>query len=327
MSLDASLVTVLGRGSHGPLVTKLQNYFNRYENPQPKLKVDGDFGKGTEDAVRAFSKKNDLSTGMILFGHESWKIAGRKIGFVDILTDSELPLAVKAVMLLPPTQRIEVYPEVFLPLYRTAFGSGPTQQQRQGLTTILQKISQDSAITDVRWAAYMLATVKLETAHTFNPIPEDGCNDANNPVCTPVTLKNGNVVSRSYGNHKPCPNLSLKPPLPCPNGKQTHTYYGRGYVQITGKDNYKNLGHQIGLGDQLVHAPERALDPDVAYSIMSAGMTQGLFTGDSLSDHINNVKCDYKNARKIINPADTGTYNMIAGYAEKFQAMLEASQK
>jgi len=327
MSLDASLVTVLGRGSHGPLVTKLQNYFNSYENPQPALKVDGDFGKGTEDAVRAFCKKNDLSTVMILFGHESWKIIARKIGFLNIVTDSEFPLPIKAVMLMPPSPRVDVYPEVFLALYRTAFGTSPTQQQRTGLTTLLQKIAQDSDITDLRWASYMLATVKLETAHTFTPIAEFGCNDANNPVCTPVTLKNGQVVSRAYGNHVPCPNLSLKPPLLCPNGKKTHTYYGRGYVQITHKDNYKSLGKQIGLGDQLVHAPERALDPDVAYSIMSVGMRQGLFTGDKLSDYINNVKCDYSSARKIINPGDTGTYGMIAKYAEKFQCMLEASLK
>jgi hypothetical protein len=327
MSLDASLVTVLGRGSRGPLVTKLQNYFNSYENPHPALKPDGDFGKGTEDAVRAFSKQNDLSTGLILFGHESWKIIGRKIGFLSVLTDSELPLYIRLIMLSPSPPRIDVYPEVFLALYRTAFGSTPTQQQRQGLTTLLQKISQDSDITDVRWAAYMLATVKLETAHTFTPVAEFGCNDANTPVCTPVTLKNGNVVSRAYGNPVPCPNLSLKPPIACPNGKQTHTYYGRGYVQITHKNNYKSLGQQIGLADQLVHAPERALDPDIAYSIMSVGMRQGLFTGDKLSDYINNVDCDYNNARKIINPGDTGTYDMIAGYARKFQAMLEASLK
>ena len=327
MALDATLVTVLGRGSHGPLVTKLQTYFNAYENPQPRLKTDGDFGQGTEDAVRAFCKRNDLSTGMILFGHESWKIIGRKIGFLNVLTDSELPLYIKAVMLMPASPKVDVYPEVFLGLYRTAFGSSLTQQQRTGLTTLLQKISGDGDVTDLRWAAYMLATVKLETAHTFTPIAEYGCNDANTPVCTPVTLKNGQVVSRSYGNPVPCPNLSLKPPLPCPNGKQTHTYYGRGYVQITHKNNYKNLSQKIGLGDQLVHAPERALDPEVAYSIMSVGMRQGLFTGEKLSDYINNALCDYKNARKIINPGDTGTYDMIAKYAEKFQAMLEASLK
>jgi predicted chitinase len=46
-------------------------------------------------------------------------------------------------------------------------------------------------------------------------------------------------------------------------------YIGRGYLQITGKYNYKHFGDKIkpGLGDQLLENPNLAMRPDVAASL------------------------------------------------------------
>jgi hypothetical protein len=69
--------------------------------------------------------------------------------------------------------------------------------------------------------------------------------------------------------------------------------------------------------------PERAKDTLTAYRIMSLGMRDGLFTGRSLRHYINGAKCDYVNARRIINGTDKA--QAIAGYAAKFERILRAS--
>jgi hypothetical protein len=83
------------------------------------------------------------------------------------------------------------------------------------------------------------------------------------------------------------------------------------------------LSQALNLGNQLVIHPEKALDPGIAYSVMSYGMRNGSFTGKKLSDFIYADQCDYKNARKIINGLDQ--WAIIKGFAEKFEAMLQAS--
>lgn len=46
-------------------------------------------------------------------------------------------------------------------------------------------------------------------------------------------------------------------------------YRGRGFVQLTGRDNYRRCGAGIGLGDALVFAPERANEPVLAARLLA----------------------------------------------------------
>ena len=46
-------------------------------------------------------------------------------------------------------------------------------------------------------------------------------------------------------------------------------YKGRGFVQLTGHSNYKEIGKAIGLGDRLVDEPELANEPDIAAQILA----------------------------------------------------------
>ncbi|HYJ78204.1 MAG TPA: glycoside hydrolase family 19 protein, partial [Longimicrobiaceae bacterium] len=101
----------------------------------------------------------------------------------------------------------------------------------------------------------------------------------------------------------------------------TNVYYGRGYVQLTWKDNYAAMGQ--ALGNRLVYEPGLALDADVAYRIMSLGMRKGSFTGKKLADYIGGDKADYVNARRIINGVDQA--QRIAGYAKQLEAILRGS--
>lgn len=64
-------------------------------------------------------------------------------------------------------------------------------------------------------------------------------------------------------------------------------YYGRGYIQLTHKNNYKKATEylkSIGIDIDLVANPEKAADPDIAAIIAIQGMKEGWFTGKKLSE-------------------------------------------
>ena len=50
-----------------------------------------------------------------------------------------------------------------------------------------------------------------------------------------------------------------------------------------------------------------------------------LLQGKKLADYLSGDTCDYKNARRIINGTDQ--WQLIQGYAEKFEGILRASIK
>lgn len=178
----------------------------------------------------------------------------------------------------------------FLFLYQNEYATLKSSQQ-EGLSFLLGKIAEDEAITDIRQAAYMLATVKHECAETWQPIAE---------------YDRG--IGKKYG---------------LPDKRTGKVYYGRGYVQLTWADNYQAMGQALGV--QLMETPELAMDPEIAYDIMSRGMCKGSFTGVKLSTYITDEKCDYVNARRIINGTDCA--EKIAGYAATIESMLEQSKE
>ncbi|HEX6036878.1 glycoside hydrolase family 19 protein [Longimicrobium sp.] len=179
--------------------------------------------------------------------------------------------------------------------YAAAFGALPGSKQA-GLDALLSAAEADTDITDIRWLAYMFATVKHECADTWKPIEEYG-KGKGHKYGQPVTVTDPD--GKSYSN----------------------AYYGRGYVQLTWDYNYRNMGKV--LNNRLLYEPGLALDADVAYRIMSYGMRNGSFTGARLSRFISGDTCDYVNARKIINGLDQA--QRIAGYAQKLEQVLRAS--
>ncbi len=144
------------------------------------------------------------------------------------------------------------------------------------------------------WVAYALATAWHETAHSMQPIKEFG---------GPTYFK------RMYDSEGQKPQLAKR--LGNIHPGDGVKFAGRGYVQLTGRDNYE----RYGIADR----PDDAMKPDVAARILRDGMEHGRFTGKKLADYLPG---DYVGARRIINGTDKA--HEIAGHAHAFETALIA---
>lgn len=147
--------------------------------------------------------------------------------------------------------------------------------------------------------AYFFATIGWETAWTFAPI----------------------VEKRAAGNQQDVRRMQDK--------YWSTGYYGRGYVQLTWKDNYKKLGNIIDV--DLVAKPNELLKPSVSYEVAAIGMRNGLFRSRNngspikLSDFVNENTTNFTRARDIINGDVDKHGKLISGFAEELHLVFNKS--
>ena len=178
------------------------------------------------------------------------------------------------------------------------------QHQVQGMDAILDEWESNCNYKDLRWLAYILATVYHETAKTMQPIEEYGKGKG---------LAYGGKLRMGGGPGK-------RVPYTTPN----KIYYGRGLVQTTWYENYEKLTKTAkakAMGWDFLNNPEIMLQ--MKPSVFSAfyGMTMGIYTGKKLADYFDGPKEDWKGARKIINGTDKA--ELIAVYGMKFLQCVE----
>ena len=268
-------------------VAIVQDLLNRQPTTMTQLKLDGLTSQELTDAIKKYQEevmKSPEPDGRVDAGGGTYK---RMLKDATESTPERLFGSRRSTM--GPTTRTAVVED----LYKKQFGSTPA-----GLNVVVSALIADVDITDIRWAAYMMATVKRETDNTFQPIEEYG-----------------KGKGRDYGDAVEYIDKA--------GVKHSHVYYGRGYVQITWLANYLKLGEDLGLGDQLAADPAKALEPAIAYSIMSYGMRNGTFTGKKLSRYIAGTQCDYPHARRIINGMDHA-YEISAA-AEAIEVILRVA--
>lgn len=162
-----------------------------------------------------------------------------------------------------------------------------SQIQVDTIDALLNEIDKQS-ITDNRQVAYIFATAYWE---------------AHNPKKPELRL----TPMKEFGGE-----TYLK-------GKKYYPYYGRGLSQITWDYNYKKEGQRLSL--DLLTNPDLILDIPVAANSHIHCMKTGAYTGKKLSDYINDQKCDFEGARKIINGTDKKAE--IAAIAQKFLTCLQ----
>ena len=170
------------------------------------------------------------------------------------------------------------------------FGGTLEQVHVDGQNIVLAVWEYQTESDDLRWLAYMMATIHHECATRWWPITEYG--------------------SQSYLQ-----------------GKPYYPYIGRGWVMLTWEDNYRKASQELGLVDErdLVAHPEMALDSLIATRVLFKGMAEGWFTGKKLKDYFNADRDDPINARQIINGNDDD--ELIAGYHRKFLDALQTSEE
>lgn len=168
--------------------------------------------------------------------------------------------------------------------------------QVKGLETVCSAAK--AANWPLAFTAYALATACHETAYTMQPVREAFWLSEN--------------WRRAHLRYYP--------------------FYGRGYVQLTWKDNYDKADRELNLSGQLTSNLELALDPDIAARIMVRGMQEGWFAADrngkrhTMARHLpaNGAAsvAQMTSARRIINGTDKN--DKIAAEAMKFQQALQA---
>lgn len=191
----------------------------------------------------------------------------------------------------------------FFEAVRPMFGGSLTQSQVDGFNTIFEAWAKVGN-RDIRHLAYILATAKHETGDMMQPVKET--TSPRNP--NPSDAKVKEILTKAWKAGK----LTW-----VKSDYWSSGWFGRGFVQLTWRDNYVKAGEKLGI--DLVSDPSKAMIPEVSALILIRGMQEGWFTGRKLSD-----VGDFLEARRIVNGTDKA--GQIASYANAFLSALEAAE-
>ncbi len=144
------------------------------------------------------------------------------------------------------------------------YGSKIKKSHKDGIEILTEEWAV-RGFKDIRWFAYILATVYHETAGHMHPIKEGG----------------GEIYLRN---------------------KPYYPYYGRDLVQTTWKGNYEKVKKFTGV--DVVTNPDLISDPRTAAKTAIEFMNRGWYTGKKLAHYFNDKVDDPLNARRIINGLD-----------------------
>ena len=158
--------------------------------------------------------------------------------------------------------------------------------------------------------AYVLATAFHETAATMQPVRETrAASDAAAIGRLDRAFSAGRLAS-------------VKTPYWRPDA-DGRIWLWRGLVQLAHKRDYEAMSKVTGI--DLVADPSRAMEKDVAATILIEGMRHGGFTGRRLDHYFSAEKAEWVGARRIINGNDRA--ELVAGYGRIFHAALGALGK
>ena len=150
---------------------------------------------------------------------------------------------------VPAAETSGLLSRVSVELVSRLFPGAPVSNIRDNLAYILKALQMEG-LTDKAMVLMALATIRAETAG-FAPISEYKSKYNTSPSGHPYNLYD---VRKDLGNHAKGDGERFK---------------GRGFIQLTGRDNYQRYGQAIGLGDGLVNDPDRANEPEIAGKLLA----------------------------------------------------------
>ena len=250
----------LQRGDSGPAVARLQQRL-RDLGFDPGG-VGGNFGPGTERAVTAFQQSKGLDPNGVA-GPQTLAALG--------LADA------------PGGGPIEVGPSVIPQVTVELVSQMFPQTRRSNIATNLPfvlRALEEAGLTDKGMVLMALGTIRAET-EGFLPISEFQSKFNTSQGGKPFDLYDN---KSGLGNQGPPDGASFK---------------GRGFVQLTGRSNYKT--HGAAIGEDLIGNPELANDPTIAARLLASFIkSKEPQIRAALAKH------DLKEARRLVNGGSHG---------------------
>lgn len=203
-------------------------------------------------------------------------IAGpRTLAALGLAEDDSLPSAIPGVTVAVVVQM---------------FPNTPRRNISTHLPLVLNGLKERDLV-DKPMVLMALATIRAETEE-FLPIDEGVSKFNTSPIGHPFDLYDHRT---DLGNQGP------------PDGE---AFRGRGFIQLTGRDNYEKHGAALGLGTQLVDNPELANDPEVAAKLLASFLkNREREIKEALLDK------NLKQARKLVNGGSHG----LTRFSEAFR--------
>ncbi|GAB2528271.1 peptidoglycan-binding protein [Spirosoma aerophilum] len=222
-------------------------------------KIDGEFGPGTEAAVIAFQRSEMLLADGIV-----------GVKTLQALSFEPAPEAVTANSVLS---------QVTVSIVSQMFPFTPLDNIKRNLPAVLLALKEQD-LTERNMVLMALATIRAETA-SFMPIDEGKSRFNSSPGGKPFDLYDNR---KDLGNRGPSDGADFK---------------GRGFIQLTGRSNYKTIGDQLGI--DLIAAPEQANKSSVAARILALFLKQKeLKIKEALLEN------DLRQARRLVNGGSHG---------------------
>ncbi len=165
----------------------------------------------------------------------------------------------------------------------------PRRNIRKHLPYVLRAL-EGLALDDPRMVLVALSTIAAET-EGFVPISEYKSRYNTGRGAAPFNLYEGRT---DLGNTQPGDGARFK---------------GRGFVQLTGRDNYERIGRKLELRTSLADEPKQANDPKVAAEILAR----------FLKDKERKIRAamsnkDLKRVRRLVNGGLHGWKRFISAY-------------
>lgn len=184
----------------------------------------------------------------------------------------------------------------------------------RGLFDLYAEVGEEPNLHHV---AYMLTTARHESYDYTGPI-----------FFGPIAEKISRKKAEEWYGSDPATSPLRSPQRAILHGNTEpgdgYKYRGRGFAQVTWKNNYRNLGEQLSL--DLVANPDLALEWDAAIRTLFFGTRNGWFTGRKLGDYMQDDVFDYEAARRIINGDGRTARAALATFATTIAGCLSAAR-
>lgn len=225
---------LLKEGSSGVAVRSLQSRLKGLGFNVGK--VDGKFGPTTRKAVIAFQNARKLKPD---------GIAGPKTMAALQVMSNGLRRAVGTVS----SSRLPAVNPSALTV-AMMFPDTPVRNIEENLPFVMSAL-ETAKLNDRDMVLMALATIRAETGN-FTPLSEFISKFNTTPKGHPFNKYDDRIDLGNLGK---------------PDGER---FRGRGYIQLTGRANYREHGAAIGLGDQLIENPLLANQPDIAARLLAS---------------------------------------------------------